>query len=514
MGLFDLWGGIGTIAIDAVVTYALAYYVDGTLMPWFVFVFLMGHMSISHIWRQRLNDPGVTDITGPQMVLIMRLHAFSWNVHDGRIKPELLTDHQKDRAIHKMPEFLDYAGYVCFFPSLWAGPSFDYNDYKRWLQTTMFDVAPGERAPPTKKQRKIPRSGTPAAWKAGAGLGWIFLFLQMSKWYSTSLILAPGYTQNYRFLRRVFHLQMLGFTTRLKYYGVWSLAEGACILSGMGYNGLDASGNPRWDRLNNVSPWSIESAQNSRAYLEGWNKNTNNWLRNYVYLRVTPKGKKPGFGATLLTFGTSAFWHGFYPGYYLTFVLAAFIQTVAKNFRRYVRPFFLTPDGKKGTSHKVYYDIMSYVVTQLAFCFTTTPFVMLGLKESLQAWAQVYFYTVLGVAASLAFFASPAKVMLISKINKRNHPHVRKTVQEETEYMPALGLPNDPGREIDNAIDEVKADFEMRRRRGSAVTMPNGKELRAAVERKLGRSLKVGSGEGSEKGKVVDVGGGKEVKIS
>ena len=59
--------------------------------------------------------------------------------------------------------------------------------------------------------------------------------------------------------------------------------------------------------------------------------NTNNWLRNYMYLRVTPKGKKPGFRASLATFATSAFWHGFYPGYYLSFVLAAFLQTVAKS---------------------------------------------------------------------------------------------------------------------------------------------------------------------------------------
>lgn len=33
-------------------------------MPWIGFVFLMGHMSVNHIYRQLLNDPGVVDITG------------------------------------------------------------------------------------------------------------------------------------------------------------------------------------------------------------------------------------------------------------------------------------------------------------------------------------------------------------------------------------------------------------------------------------------------------------------
>ncbi len=221
-----------------------------------------------------------------------------------------------------------------FFPSLFAGPSFDFVDYRRWIETTMFEVPVGtdpSAAPKTRKKRKIPRSGTPAAIKAVVGLAWIFLFLKFAGWYNSSLVLGDQYMK-YGFLRRVWILEMLGFSTRMKYYGVWYLTEGACILSGLGYKGVNPKTNKvDWNRLQNVNPWGIESAQNSRAYLENWNMNTNNWLRNYMYLRVTPKGKKPGFRASLATFITSAFWHGFYPGYYLTFVLGAFLQTIAKS---------------------------------------------------------------------------------------------------------------------------------------------------------------------------------------
>jgi lysophospholipid acyltransferase len=172
---------------------------------------------------------------------------------------------------------------------------------------------------------------TPAAWKAATGLFWILLFLRLSGSYYNDLLTGDKYMA-YGFAHRVFILHMLGFTTRLKYYGVWSLTEGACILSGLGYKGVDpVTGKVSWDRLRNVSPWGVESAQNTRAYLGNWNINTNNWLRNYMYLRVTPRGKKPGFRASMATFVTSAFWHGFYPGYYLSFVLASFVQTVAKS---------------------------------------------------------------------------------------------------------------------------------------------------------------------------------------
>lgn len=494
VGLFDLWSGLRTIFISSAGAYAIAHYIDGSLMPWIAFVFLMGHMSVSHIYRQFAADPSAVDITGAQMVLVMKLTAFCWNVHDGRLKPDLLTDTQKEKAIYDMPDFLDYAGYVLFFPSLFAGPAFDYNDYRAWIETTMFEVPGDVKAPPTKKKRKIPRSGIPATWKAVGGLAWIFLFLQLGGMYNNETILDDQYMQ-YSFPRRIWLLYALGFTSRLKYYGVWSLTEGACILSGMGFNGVDTqTGKLNWDRLNNVNPWGIETAQNSRGYLENWNKNTNNWLRNYVYLRVTPKGKKPGFRASLATFATSAFWHGFYPGYYLTFILGAFIQTVAKNIRRYVRPFVMTPDGKKGTSNKMYYDAVCWVVTQFTFCFVTAPFVILGFSDSIKAWARVYFYAIIGVGGSMAFFSSPAKVYLIKQLKKREpEDNLKRTYSHDQIKMPVLGMSDDPSRDIDEVVAEIKQEVDTRRRRGSKIEMPSGESLRRAVEQKL--KEKIDSGE-------------------
>jgi lysophospholipid acyltransferase len=334
VGLFDLWSGLRTLIISAGAAYLISAKIHSPYMPWIGFVFLMGHMSINHIYRQMLDDPSVVDITGAQMVMIMKLTAFCWNVQDGRLPASELSEFQREHAIRELPSLLDYTGWVLFFPALMAGPAFDYCDYHKYISTTLFTLPPGvdpSKAPPTRKKRKIPRSGTPATIKGIIGSVWIFAFLKFSAWYNNDFLLGPTY-MDYSFPRRIFILYMLGLTTRMKYYGVWSLAEGSCILSGIGYNGVDpVTGRAKWDRLTNIKPLEIELAQNTRAFLGGWNINTNMWLRNYMYLRVTPKGKKPGFRATLATFVTSAFWHGFYPGYYLAFVLAAFLQTIAKS---------------------------------------------------------------------------------------------------------------------------------------------------------------------------------------
>ncbi|EON69618.1 hypothetical protein W97_08878 [Coniosporium apollinis CBS 100218] len=490
VGLFDLWDGLYTLFISATGAYLIAAYIQGPFMPWIAFVFLMGHMSLNHLKRQYANAPGEIDITGAQMVLIMKLTAFCWNVHDGRLPEKDLSDYQKERAIRRLPDVIDYAGYVLFFPSLFAGPAFDYADYHRWITTTMFELPPGtdpSKAPPTRKKRRIPRSGTPATWKAFYGLLWIFAFLKFSGWYYPDLLLGDTYMQ-YGFLRRVWLLHMLGFTTRMKYYGVWALTEGACILSGIGYKGIDPkTGRAAWNRLQNVRPLAIETAQNTHAYLGNWNINTNNWLRNYVYLRVTPKGKKPGFRATLATFTTSAFWHGFYPGYYLSFVLASFLQTIAKNARRLLRPFFLTEDGQKPLPSKRYYDIFTYLVTQLAFSYTVAPFVLLTLPSSLLVWSRVYFYCIIGAVACFGFLASPGKAYLKQELNKRNRTATTRATSERSSRGPTLGLPDDMEVDIQEAIDEAKAEFEARRRRGLPVG--TAKDFKAAVEDKVGREL-------------------------
>jgi len=341
VGLFDLWAGLALIIADAAATYLIAAYVEGPYMPWIGFVVIMGHMSVSHIERQNADAPSSIDITGAQMVMAMKLTAFCWNVWDGKQDQTELNDYQRERALKELPSPLDFAAYVAFFPGLMAGPAFDYADYRRWLETSMFDLPPGtdpSKAPPTRKQRKIPRSGTPAMIKMVTGLAWILTFLVGSGYFTPDTFLTDKYKQ-LSLPSRIFQMYMMNVIARTKYYGVWTLTEGACIMAGIGYKGLDPkTGKPNWDRLTNIRPLGVELAQNSHAYLGNWNINTNNWLRNYMFLRVTPKGKKPGFRATLATFVTSAFWHGFYPGYYLTFVLAAFMQNTAKSEFPFCRP--------------------------------------------------------------------------------------------------------------------------------------------------------------------------------
>jgi lysophospholipid acyltransferase len=116
---------------------------------------------------------------------------------------------------------------------------------------------------------------------------------------------------------RLLFIQITAFVARCKYYTVWLLSEGACVLCGFGFTGYDEqTGEPRWDRVTNINVVHCELPQSLKEMSDNWNMGANRWLKHYVYLRVTPPDKKAGAASTLMTYGVSALWHGFYPGYY------------------------------------------------------------------------------------------------------------------------------------------------------------------------------------------------------
>lgn len=465
-GICGLGSGLRTLLISSLGTYFITRYVRTSSMPWINFLFLMGHLLTSHVSLQFFQeyDATVIDITGAQMVMVMKLSAFGWNVHDAKVPQENLTEYTRSRVIKEHPNILPYLGYVFFYPSLLTGPAFDYADFDKFIHSTLFEDVPEDKRP-GKRKRRIPRSGKQAFSKVLQGLFWAALFIILPKFISLDYALSSGFVTDKSFFFRIFYLWVLGLTYRLKYYTIWLIAEGACILCGIGYNGYDAETDLfKWDRVQNIDPLAFETGQNVHTCLEAWNMNTNKWLKNYIYVRLARPGKKPGFKSTLCTFATSAVWHGTRPGYYLTFVMGAFMQTLGRIYRKNFRPIFLEADGKTPKASKLYYDVVCYIVTQLAFGFAVQPFVILDFKTSIYSWSTVYFYVIIVTGLTLFLFKGPFKKQVIGACqsrqasyiaaekkkqeklsheeNQRVHKTVGKALLKEDREMPSLGLPS------------------------------------------------------------------------
>lgn len=114
------------------------------------------------------------------------------------------------------------------------------------------------------------------------------------------------------------------------------------------------------------------------------------WLKHYVYNRTLVKGKKPGLRNNIIVFITSAFWHGFYPFYYVMFFFCALLGELSKDIYRSRIYFRWIPYP--------FSSILANFVSLLSMNFMGASFQMLtferGWKFSAALYHFVYIYIV------------------------------------------------------------------------------------------------------------------------
>ncbi|GMM51833.1 lysophospholipid acyltransferase [Starmerella bacillaris] len=404
-GIFSLYKEALFMICLSILTYALAtVFPRNKHMPWFNFTIQMGFMLYTHCLEQFSGGDYVNNIgiSGTQMIIIQKLTSFAWNVYDNSKPDDQLSAYQKEMRISSRPSFLRFLAWVFFFPTLMTGPACTYHEYDIWANEKIFGN--------TKPQ---PRCGALILRRLGEGLIWIVLYMKTGYLSSDNEFYLKDWYVSRSFLFKATSLWILGFLYRTKYYAAWTMSEAACMHIGFSYNGIDSeTGKVRWDRMSNIRPVGVEFGQNIRGVLADWNIITASWLRNYVYLRVVKEGKKPGARATYITFLVSALWHGTRPGYYLTFITAAFYQIFGKIYRRNLRPIFV------GTKFKAVYDILTWLVTQYALGYAAMPFMLLNFTPAFIVWASVYFYIFVGLAISWILLSGPLRKFVLPSLRK------------------------------------------------------------------------------------------------
>ncbi|KAF9997228.1 lysophospholipid acyltransferase [Entomortierella chlamydospora] len=402
--------------------------VKGKWGPRIVFIGVMLHMSVSHLIRQLNDYRGYKlDHTGPQMILTMKLTSWAFSVYDGRRNPKELSRYQTEHAITNFPSLLHYLSYVFFFPGVLVGPSFEYMDYMRFIELSQF------RDPKTGKVH----------WPAGRIFASLKSFMFSLISLASLAIVAPKidclWTMEPAFkalpwVLRFIYVQFSALGARFKYYAVWKMAEGACVLAGFGYNGPDPkTGEPRWDATSNVDIWAYETGESIKDLADSWNKGTNMWLKHSVYFRVLAPGAKPSALQTFATFAVSAFWHGFYPGYYLMFISSAMALTAGKILRRHLRPRYVSATSSKTPR---WYNFVGMLLTQLTINYMSMSFLILTFKDSVELWKDLFFVPHIGIIAVIVL----VPIMLPLKRKSRKEQEKQDAKPEVEKVKEAVHL--------------------------------------------------------------------------
>lgn len=358
----------------------------------------MAILAMGHLYRQVTDYLGWTlDWTLVAMVTTQKIMGLAYNVQDGA-DPKA-TEEQKSRSVAKLPNLLHFFSFILFPANVAIGPSFEYADYAAFANGSLTSPPPY----------------LPGLSRLCQGL---FYFVAHSaiamKLPCANLLRSKAYFETGNVMSRYGIMWMALLGVRLKYYFGWKIAEGSACMSGLGYNGIDkASGQHRWDRVENINVKSYETSQSLRTSSQNWNKTTNLWLRRYVYDRA------PVSVNLYFTYLVSAFWHGFYPGYYMFFLSVAAATVVHRQVRRSIRPWFLLDDGKSGGRYKGVYDVVSAITTSVTLNYFIMSFVMLAFGDSLDAFRGFGFYGHWLLLAALIVFKTglirPPKKKVVAK---------------------------------------------------------------------------------------------------
>ncbi|OQR92665.1 lysophospholipid acyltransferase [Thraustotheca clavata] len=361
-------------------TYLLVWLAPARHAPYIVFLFNMTYMSLAHLYRIYVDYMGWSlDFTGPQMLLVIKLTAFAYNYYDGVVDIKRLekpTDNKglarvyssrKALSVSKLPSLLEFFAYVYCFTTFLAGPAFELREY--------LDVV---------NNNKRLGSGRylAAISKFVVGVTFMGLMVAFGGQYPITMLYSDEVAALPLF-ERLLQLYICLFFVKAKYYSAWKISEGATVLCGFGFEGFAASGEPKgWNGVSNMDVIGFEFAPSIREGSRAWNKGTQSWLEKYVYSRTG--------NSLMATYFVSAFWHGFYPGYYIFFMSIPLPTAVNRIAYKRIRPYFLEADGSFGMKKRVY-DIVGTICTIFTLHYLVIPFQALSWEHSIVALQHMKF---------------------------------------------------------------------------------------------------------------------------
>uniref|UniRef100_A0A915IVR6 Uncharacterized protein n=1 Tax=Romanomermis culicivorax TaxID=13658 RepID=A0A915IVR6_ROMCU len=206
------------------------------------------------------------------------------------------------------------------------------------------------------------------------------------------------------FLEKIFFAHISLTLVRTQYYYAWIMADCINNAAGFGFSGYDDKGNSEWDLISNIDVWKFETADNLKDTLDAWNRGTMYWLRRVAYERTPRKYR------TVFTYVVSAWWHGFFTGYYATFLTGALFTEASRMARKRIRTYFQDTNLKR-----IFYNVLTYVITRIAICYAAATFVLLHWREALQFYSQMYFF--MHFAAVTLLFITP-RILLTKEDTK------------------------------------------------------------------------------------------------
>lgn len=386
------------LLVPSLLSVIISNYVNVKYKPdYIVFALCLLHLSALHIYRLLSSyQMWTVDISGVMMLLVIKLTSYSCDVVKRRKLNLTVPDSQiqNSRDVPNSVEFwIEWLGYIFFFPSFLTGPTLSFEEYKNIANDCNDSSVLKDIQDESEQKNSL----------LLALVSFVLLVIGMRFFQASYLYSDVFYSHS--FLAKIVIMYITLLLVRCKYYFAWSFSKASCIAAGV--NIITAT---------NVNIVKVETASNLRTILSNWNICSANWLKQYVYMRVIEE-KYSTTMAIFMTNLVSAFWHGFYPGYYLTFFSSGLLTELGKSIRRKITPIF--------SDSNFIYNILCNISVSFMLAYMAIPFQVFGFYESYYAWKNLYFVGhFMMVCASVIVYFTPNVKGMLDESNSMQHDKI------------------------------------------------------------------------------------------
>jgi hypothetical protein len=288
------------------------------------------------------------------------------------------TSYAAECTKENLPDLVQWLGWTFFIPSFFTGPTISLQEYLKWVSDVALPQQEQQEYDFDKLERTSEKALTTAFWFAP------FAILGTSLYPITSVTI---FGHDVGVLYRLLYTWIALWCIKCRYYFLWGIAEASYIESGAARH--------VWHFGRNVEVWSIENAMNVHDITNNWNRCTAMWLKRNVYQptlsRLTETmqdNAKATQLAVLVTNLTSAMWHGFSAGYYMTFIGTGICTLISRILHQHIDP-LVTRSGSRLLQIGYKVGIVLWInVLMITFAL---PFQVHTFEQSWSAWRGLYF---------------------------------------------------------------------------------------------------------------------------
>ena len=296
--LFGVSGMIFAI-LSLLVFYKLTDWCTSPLNTIKVNFLAFSFLCVCNIYRLIIDYEGNTNnVMLLLMMTVPKQIYFNWHVYN--MRKENKTD---------IPSIFDYFCYVLNFIGTLVTPLYSYQEFDNFIRQAFPEHKPNT----SKIIQKL-------MWAVGS----IIVIFLSNIYFDYKLVDTPMFREM-SLMHQIIHISIHGILIRTKYCCIWHLSEIPAIVCNVRSLDLDNRSYVR-----SISVKGVEFYNSPKYRIERWNISVAEWLKNCFYLPFVNYLKMDTHKASMLTFIVSAFWHGFYPTYYIVFFAFNIVSTTEK----------------------------------------------------------------------------------------------------------------------------------------------------------------------------------------